>query len=157
CLPLALYPSWFLQCVPYRTAASSCAQAPLSLPLHRRRPAQLSRLRISGQELWSIRLAMVMMGQLGRLVDGIKSRLRSSGGSKQRPGGGGSSGRRSKAYYAASSSSAGYDKVEKTESMRVEIRSRQARKLIAKNLDAADAIGRAAAGRGANKRFFLAF
>ncbi|KAF8697449.1 hypothetical protein HU200_036050 [Digitaria exilis] len=80
---------------------------------------------------------MVMMGQLGRLVDGIK-------------GGGG--------YVRKASSSpsaAGYDKVEKTESMRVEIRSRQARKLIAKNLDAADSIGRA--GRNSNKRFFLAF
>ncbi|CAL5006383.1 unnamed protein product [Urochloa decumbens] len=87
---------------------------------------------------------MVMMGQLGRLVDGIKSRLR--------PGGGG--GKRGKASAAASPTAAGYDKVEKTDSMRVEIRSRQARKLIAKNLDAADSIARA--GR-ANKRFFLAF
>ncbi|CAL5012336.1 unnamed protein product [Urochloa decumbens] len=86
---------------------------------------------------------MVMMGQLGRLVDGIKSRLR--------PGGGG---KRGKASAAASPTAAGYDKVEKTDSMRVEIRSRQARKLIAKNLDAADSIARA--GR-ANKRFFLAF
>ena len=44
--------------------------------------------------------------------------------------------------------------MEKTDSMRVEIRSRQARKLIAKNLDAADSIARA----NNNKRFFfLAF
>ncbi|RLM60320.1 hypothetical protein C2845_PM14G11390 [Panicum miliaceum] len=88
---------------------------------------------------------MVMMGQLGRLVDGIKSRLRAGGAGKR----GGSSVRK------ASASSAGYDKVEKTDSMRVEIRSRQARKLIAKNLDAADSIARAA--RANNKRFFLAF
>ncbi|KAK8451117.1 hypothetical protein SEVIR_6G151100v4 [Setaria viridis] len=87
---------------------------------------------------------VMMMGQLGRLVDGIKSRLRAGGGGGKRGGG---SGRKA-------SAAAGYDKVEKTESMRVEIRSRQARKLIAKNLDAADSIGRA--GR-ANKRFFLAF
>ncbi|PUZ51429.1 hypothetical protein GQ55_6G185800 [Panicum hallii var. hallii] len=92
---------------------------------------------------------MVMMGQLGRLVDGIKSRLRAGGAGKR----GGSSVR--KASASASASSAGYDKVEKTDSMRVEIRSRQARKLIAKNLDAADSIARAA--RANNKRFFLAF
>ncbi|OEL18896.1 hypothetical protein BAE44_0020085 [Dichanthelium oligosanthes] len=90
---------------------------------------------------------MVMMGQLGRLVDGIKSRLRAGGGGGKRGG----SGRKAS---SSSPTAAGYDKVEKTESMRVEIRSRQARKLIAKNLDAADSIGRA--GR-ANKRFFLAF
>ncbi|KAJ1268422.1 hypothetical protein BS78_07G133600 [Paspalum vaginatum] len=99
-----------------------------------------------------------MMGQLGRLVDGIKSRLRSSGAGTKRPGGGGGgSGIRSKAYGASSSSAAGYDKVEKTDSMRVEIRSRHARKLIVKNLDAADAIGRPAAAGRTNKRFFLAF
>ncbi|KAG2583862.1 uncharacterized protein LOC120712345 [Panicum virgatum] len=93
---------------------------------------------------------MVMMGQLGRLVDGIKSRLRAGGGAGRR--GGGRSGR--KASASASASAAGYDKVEKTDSMRVEIRSRQARKLIAKNLDAADSIARAAR---ANRRFsFLA-
>ena len=91
---------------------------------------------------------MVMMGQLGRLVDGIKSRLRAGGGAGRR--GGGRSGRKA----SASASAAGYDKVEKTDSMRVEIRSRQARKLIAKNLDAADSIARAAR---ANRRFsFLA-
>ncbi|XP_066379871.1 uncharacterized protein [Miscanthus floridulus] len=84
---------------------------------------------------------MVVMGQLGRLVDGIKSRLRAgAGGNKQRK----------------TAAAAGYDKVEKTESMRVEIRSRQARKLIAKNLDAADSIARAGRTR-TNKRFFLAF
>ena len=88
---------------------------------------------------------MVMMGQLGRLVDGIKSRLRAG-----KRGGGGASVRKA----SASASAAGYDKVEKTDSMRVEIRSRQARKLIAKNLDAADSITRAAR---ANRRFsFLA-
>ncbi|GJN16242.1 hypothetical protein PR202_gb03287 [Eleusine coracana subsp. coracana] len=83
---------------------------------------------------------MVMMGQLGRLVDGIKSKLRTGGGKR--------AGRKSAAAAAV-----GYDKVEKTDSMRVEIRSRQARKLIAKNLDAADSI----ITRGRNKRFFLAF
>uniref|UniRef100_A0A0A9FDF2 Uncharacterized protein n=1 Tax=Arundo donax TaxID=35708 RepID=A0A0A9FDF2_ARUDO len=83
---------------------------------------------------------MVMMGQLGRLVDGIKSRLRAGGG------------KRGGAGKKAAAMAAGYDKVEKTDSMRVEIRSRQARKLIAKNLDAADSIA-----RGRNKRFFLAF
>ncbi|XP_062192120.1 uncharacterized protein LOC133895670 [Phragmites australis] len=88
---------------------------------------------------------MVMLGQLGRLVDGIKSRLRAGGGKR---GGNGGAGRKAPAAAAA-----GYDKVEKTDSMRVEIRSRQARKLIAKNLDAADSIAR---GRN-NKRFFLAF
>ncbi|CAD6245051.1 unnamed protein product [Miscanthus lutarioriparius] len=89
---------------------------------------------------------MVMMGQLGRLVDGIKSRLRTGagGGNKQRGG------------ATRTKAAAGYDKVEKTESMRVEIRSRQARKLIAKNLDAADSIARAGRTR-TNKRFFLAF
>lgn len=81
---------------------------------------------------------MVKMGQLGRLVDGIKSKLRAGG---KRAGGSGKS------------AAVGYDKVEKTDSMRVEIRSRQARKLIAKNLHAADSI----VSRGRNKRFFLAF
>ena len=86
---------------------------------------------------------MVMMGQLGRLVDGIKSRL-----CAEKRGGSGASVRK------ASASAAGYGKVEKTDNMRVEIRSRQARKLIAKNLDAADSIARAAR---ANRRFsFLA-
>ncbi|CAL4998651.1 unnamed protein product [Urochloa decumbens] len=89
---------------------------------------------------------MVMMGQLGRLVDGIKSRLR--------PGGGGKRGKAASPSPSSCPAAAGYDKVEKTDSMRVEIRSRQARKLIAKNLDAADSIARA--GR-TNKRFFLAF
>lgn len=82
---------------------------------------------------------MVMMGQLGRFVDGIKSKLRA--------GGGGKNGKKAAAAAAA------YDKMGKTDSMRVEIRSRQAQKLIAKNLVAADSIGR----RSRNKRFFLAF
>ncbi|KAL6900818.1 hypothetical protein ACP4OV_005494 [Aristida adscensionis] len=88
---------------------------------------------------------MVMMGQLGRLVDGIRSRLRAGGGKR----GGAAAGRKA----AAATAAVGYDKVEKTESMRVEIRSRQARKLIAKNLVAADTIGR----NSRNKRFFLPF
>ncbi|KAF0899150.1 hypothetical protein E2562_013373 [Oryza meyeriana var. granulata] len=83
---------------------------------------------------------MVVMGQLGRFVDGIKSKLRA--------GGGGSGGRKRGSKKEAAVT---YDKMDKTESMRVEIRSRQAQKLIAKNLVAADSIGRR------NKRFFLAF
>jgi hypothetical protein len=59
----------------------------------------------------------------GRFVDGIKSKLRASG-----------SGRK------WSAGAVGYGKVDKTDSMRVEIRSRRAPKLIAKNLDAADSI-----------------
>ncbi|CAO2201739.1 unnamed protein product, partial [Urochloa humidicola] len=108
--------------------------------------AHLQQQEILAHDDGRARPEMVMMGQLGRLVDGIKSRLRHGGGN----------GKRGKAAVSSSSSptAAGYDKVEKTDSMRVEIRSRQARKLIAKNLDAADSIARA--GR-ANKRFFLAF
>ncbi|KAF3329704.1 hypothetical protein FCM35_KLT05035 [Carex littledalei] len=65
---------------------------------------------------------MVMMGrQFERLVDGLKSKLRSFKGKKH-------------------SSSENYDKMDKTDSMRVEIRSRKARKLIAKNLVLADTI-----------------
>ncbi|XP_062196080.1 uncharacterized protein LOC133899143 [Phragmites australis] len=90
---------------------------------------------------------MVTMGQLGRLVDGIKSRLRPGGGKR-----GVGAGRKASAP-AAVAAAAGYDKVEKTDSMRVEIQSRQARKLIAKNLAAADNIARARS----KKRFFLAF
>ncbi|XP_006659400.1 uncharacterized protein LOC102706119 [Oryza brachyantha] len=83
---------------------------------------------------------MVVMGQLGRFVDGIKSKLRGGGGRK----------RGSKKEEAAAAAVT-YDKMDKTESMRVEMRSRQAQKLIAKNLVAADSVGRR------NKRFFLAF
>lgn len=85
---------------------------------------------------------MVMMGQLGRFVDGIKSKMRAGGG-------GGKKGATGKAAAEA----AAYDKMGKTESMRVEIKSRHAQKLIAKNLVAANSIGR----RSRNKRFFLAF
>lgn len=81
---------------------------------------------------------MVMMGQLGRLVDGLRSKMRAGGGKK---------GAGKKAAAAA------YEQMGKTDSMRVEIKSRQAQKLIAKNLVAADSIGR----RSRNKRFFLAF
>ncbi|KAG8087234.1 hypothetical protein GUJ93_ZPchr0010g10838 [Zizania palustris] len=77
---------------------------------------------------------MVVMGQLGRFVDGIKSKLRTGGGKR-----------------AKKTAAAAYDKVDKTDSMRLEIRSRQAQKLIAKNLVAADSVGRR------NKRLFLAF
>ncbi|XP_044970782.1 uncharacterized protein LOC123431027 [Hordeum vulgare subsp. vulgare] len=79
---------------------------------------------------------MVMMGQLGRLVDGLRSKMRAGVGGKKK-----------KAAAAA------YEQMGKTDSMRVEIKSRQAQKLIAKNLVAADSIGR----RSRNKRFFLAF
>ncbi|CAO2188157.1 unnamed protein product, partial [Urochloa humidicola] len=126
---------------PYTPTSLLCRLAPLPSP-----SLSSSALRLSTAQDGRARPEMVMMGQLGRLVDGIKSRLRHGGGN----------GKRGKAAVSSSSSptAAGYDKVEKTDSMRVEIRSRQARKLIAKNLDAADSIARA--GR-ANKRFFLAF
>jgi hypothetical protein len=61
------------------------------------------------------------MGKLASLVDGIKEKL--AGG---------------KAKGAACSGN--YGKLDKTGSMRMEIRSRLAKKLIAKNLAAADAI-----------------
>jgi hypothetical protein len=83
---------------------------------------------------------MVMMGQLGRFVDGIRSKMQAGGFGKKGAG--------KKAAAAAA-----YDKMGKTDSMRVEIKSRQAQKLIAKNLVAAESIGR----RSSNKRFFLAF
>ncbi|KAL5222537.1 hypothetical protein ABZP36_027250 [Zizania latifolia] len=86
---------------------------------------------------------MVLMGKLGRFVDGIKSKLRA--------GDGGGSGSRKRGKKEVASSAVAYDKMDKTDSMRVEIRSRQAQKLIAKNLVAADSVGRR------NKRFFLAF
>ncbi|XP_010913589.1 uncharacterized protein [Elaeis guineensis] len=61
---------------------------------------------------------MVMMGhQLERLVGSLKSKLKSLKAKKP------------------------YDKMDKTESMRVEIRSRRAQKLIAKNLKVADSLG----------------
>ncbi|KAJ3707524.1 hypothetical protein LUZ61_011229 [Rhynchospora tenuis] len=67
---------------------------------------------------------MVMMGhQFEKLVGGLKSKLRSLKGKKH-------------------SNSQDYDKMDKTESMRVEIRSRRAQKLIAKNLVLADNVGR---------------
>ncbi|KAG6473276.1 hypothetical protein ZIOFF_067190 [Zingiber officinale] len=62
---------------------------------------------------------MVMMSQqLGRLVRSLKSKMKSLRGNK-RPI---------------------YDKMDKTESMRVEIRSRRAQKLIVKNLKMADSM-----------------
>lgn len=63
------------------------------------------------------------MGKLAKLVDGIKDKLAG--------GGGGRNGRAAAVCY---------DKVDKTDSMRVEIRSRRARQLIAKNLAVADDI-----------------
>ncbi|KAF7065388.1 hypothetical protein CFC21_071494 [Triticum aestivum] len=76
------------------------------------------------------------MGKLARLVDGIKTRLIKKKGEDQEE-----------------ASAAYYDKVGKTESMRVEIRSRRAQELIAKNLAAADSIGHGGAKK-AKKRFF---
>lgn len=67
------------------------------------------------------------MGKLAKLVGGIKARLR----------------RRkmlTAAAAAESSSSSCYDKMEKTNSMKVEITSRRAQKLIAKNLAIVDAM-----------------
>jgi hypothetical protein len=62
------------------------------------------------------------MGKLASLVDGIKEKL--AGGKAK----------------GAACSSGNYGKLDKTGSMRMEIRSRLAKKLIAKNLAAADAI-----------------
>ncbi|KQJ90102.1 uncharacterized protein LOC100846760 [Brachypodium distachyon] len=76
------------------------------------------------------------MGKMARLVDGIKATLRNKIKKKQDDEG------------AAPPYSACYDKVGKTESMRVEIRSRRAQQLIAKNLAAADS------KRKTKKRFF---
>ncbi|KAK8532251.1 hypothetical protein V6N13_131589 [Hibiscus sabdariffa] len=59
-------------------------------------------------------LRMVMMG-IGRMVGSLKSKLRSLKMTKKH-----------------------YDKVEKSESMRIEIRSRKARKLIQQTLKLAD-------------------
>jgi hypothetical protein len=82
------------------------------------------------------------MGKLARLVGGIKDKLAGAGG-------GGSSN---------ATAAACYDKVDKTDSMRVEINSRRARQLIAKNLAVADDItgGGGAGGKQKNKkkRFF---
>uniref|UniRef100_A0A0E0IIP3 Uncharacterized protein n=1 Tax=Oryza nivara TaxID=4536 RepID=A0A0E0IIP3_ORYNI len=68
------------------------------------------------------------MGKLAKLVGGIKARLR----------------RRKMLTAAAaessSSSSSCYDKMEKTNSMKVEITSRRAQKLITKNLAIVDAM-----------------
>jgi hypothetical protein len=67
------------------------------------------------------------MGKLAKLVGGIKARLR----------------RRkmlTAAAAAESSSSSCYDKMEKTNSMKVEITSRRAQKLITKNLAIVDAM-----------------
>ncbi|TVU09392.1 hypothetical protein EJB05_42886, partial [Eragrostis curvula] len=86
------------------------------------------------------------MGRLGKLVDGIKEKL---------------GGRKTKAACSSD-----YGKLDKTGSMRVEIRSRLAQKLIAKNLAVADSITgnspRAAAaagggGRKKKKKRFFAF
>ncbi|KAL6846637.1 hypothetical protein ACP4OV_024085 [Aristida adscensionis] len=84
------------------------------------------------------------MGKLARLVDGIKEKLALAGGettTKKKPavcGGGGG----------------GYGKLDKTGSMRVEMRSRHAQMLIAKNLAAADSIAAAKKKKKSKKRFF---
>ncbi|XBJ05274.1 hypothetical protein VPH35_024095 [Triticum aestivum] len=105
----------------------------------RQEPARSSKARAGNHTCAKEDPSMVMMGQLGRLVDGLRSKMRAGGGKK---------GAGKKAAAAAA-----YEQMGKTESMRVEIKSRQAQKLIAKNLVAADSIGR----RSRNKRFFLAF
>lgn len=62
---------------------------------------------------------MVVMGhQLEKLVGNLKAKLKSLKGKKP------------------------YDKMGKTESMRVEIRSKRAQKFIAKNLKTADSMGK---------------
>jgi two-component SAPR family response regulator len=73
------------------------------------------------------------MGKLARIVDGIKTRLNKKKGEREEE-----------------ASAACYGKVDKTESMRVEIRSRRAQQLIAKNLSAADNLG----AKKIKKRFF---
>ncbi|KAF8647993.1 hypothetical protein HU200_065028 [Digitaria exilis] len=93
-------------------------------------------------DLWA---DMGKLAKLAKLVDGIKDKLAGGGG-----------GNRTAAVC--------YDKVDKTDSMRVEIRSRRARQLIAKNLAVADDIagGTSSSPRGAGgkkktnkkKRFF---
>ncbi|KAL6655937.1 hypothetical protein ACP70R_006763 [Stipagrostis hirtigluma subsp. patula] len=90
------------------------------------------------------------MGKLARLLDGIKGKLAGSGG-----GGG----EKKKAVCSGGGGGGGdYGKLDKTGSMRVEIRSRRAQKLIAKNLAAADSItGRSSGGgrkKEGKKRFF---
>ncbi|WOK92058.1 hypothetical protein Cni_G00749 [Canna indica] len=75
---------------------------------------------------------MVMMGQqqLERLVGGLKSKLM-----------------KMRSFKGKSNTSKPYDKMDKTDSMRVEIKSRRAKKLIAKNLKMADSV--------ANKGYML--
>jgi hypothetical protein len=82
--------------------------------------------------------AATAMGKLARLVDGIKTRLNKKKGERERE---------DEAAVAC------YGKMDKTESMRVEIRSRRAQQLIAKNLAAADTIAKNGAKK-AKKRFF---
>ncbi|CAM0951217.1 unnamed protein product [Alopecurus aequalis] len=74
------------------------------------------------------------MGKLARLVDGIKTRLNKKKGEEEE-----------------GASAACYGKMDKTESMRVEIKSRRAQQLIAKNLAAADTLSGA---KKIKKRFF---
>lgn len=89
------------------------------------------------------------MGKLAKLVDGIKEKLALAGGKTKK----------------AVCSSGDYGKLDKTGSMKVEIRSRLAQELIAKNLGLAAPVAgsrsRAAAGSGGGgkkkktkKRFF---
>ena len=73
------------------------------------------------------------MGKLARLVDGIKTRLNKKKGEEE-----------------GASAACSYGKVDKTESMRMEIRSRRAQDLIAKNLAAVDTLG----AKKTKKRFF---
>uniref|UniRef100_A0ACD5VZ44 Uncharacterized protein n=1 Tax=Avena sativa TaxID=4498 RepID=A0ACD5VZ44_AVESA len=80
------------------------------------------------------------MGKLARIVDGIKTRLN----------------RKTKGEREDAAAAACYGKMDKTESMRVEIRSRRAQRLITKNLAAADSLGHGhgAGAKKTKKRFF---
>uniref|UniRef100_A0ACD5YG36 Uncharacterized protein n=1 Tax=Avena sativa TaxID=4498 RepID=A0ACD5YG36_AVESA len=107
-------------------------------------PQSLSHLHSGGTVLSTFRapprkishknLAAAAMGKLAKIVDGIKTRLN----------------RKTKGEREDAAAAACYGKMDKTESMRVEIRSRRAQRLIAKNLAAADTLG----AKKTKKRFF---
>ncbi|CAL9105768.1 unnamed protein product [Musa acuminata var. zebrina] len=74
--------------------------------------------RLAGLESLNTGKMVVMGHQLEKLVGSLKAKLKSLKGKKP------------------------YDKMGKTESMRVEIRSKRAQKFIAKNLKTADSMGK---------------